>query len=394
MTRPPLQSIAALLLSFAVAGAGAGAAGGEILAVRTADAELAAAVREGFFFRWLAPRLDGVETRLGADAGGDFVVVAALLPAPEIAAQLEGLPLHLDDGAIVFDGTAYRRPQHALALRRPGGGPETWLVVGRQRERIAFLINQLLAGAADERYRRGEDFDYLLVESRYLRRTGRWLDRATTGDGTAARVAIDRASERDGMAERDRDWQGKAAIPGRRVVLRVPPRRRTEAALVELARQLDAAAAAMAQRIPVVLERPLVVVVEEDYVALGRYLGRVEEAVVPEADAGAAGDVHLVFHEQDLDAYRFAVAAALLRRAGIELPPWLADGAALWLSRGWYGQPYGGYLPALAAGDVLPTAAELLAAERQRDGSRVLWAPVAAAVIERLRGDGLRRKLA
>lgn len=157
-----------------------------------------------------------------------------------------------------------------------------------------------------------------------------------------------------------------------------------------LARQLDAAVAALAPRVPVAVDEPLTVAVEPDHVAQAARAGAVGEAV-----AGGPADVHLVLHPDDGFAYRHAVAAALLRRAGLgALPPYLLDGAALWLSGDWYGRAWRDWLPDLAAAGVLPTAEELLAAEPPPDGSRLLWTPVAAAVVDRLPGETVAEKLA
>ena len=161
------------------------------------------------------------------------------------------------------------------------------------------------------------------------------------------------------------------------------------AAAEELARDLDSAVRAMAPRVPVVLEAPLTVAIEPDHVAQALRAEAVGEAV-----AGGPSDVHLVLHPDDSFAYRHAAAAALLRRAGlVDLPPYLADGAALWLAGDWYGRPWAEWLPDLAAADVLPTAAELLAAEPPADGSRLLWAPLAASLVDRLPGNTLAEKL-
>lgn len=160
-------------------------------------------------------------------------------------------------------------------------------------------------------------------------------------------------------------------------------------AAAELARDLDAALRAMAARVPVAVDEPLIVAVEPDHVAQALRAGAVGEAV-----PGGPADVHLVLDAADGFAYRHAVAAALLRRAGHgELPPYLLAGAALWLSGEWYGRPWAAWLPDLAAARVLPTADELLAAEALPDGSRLLWAPVAAALVERLPGETVAEKL-
>jgi hypothetical protein len=147
----------------------------------------------------------------------------------------------------------------------------------------------------------------------------------------------------------------------------------------------------MAPRVPVTLSSPVTIVVEPDYAAQGRHAGEIGEAV-----RGRRADLHLVYHPDDLPAYRYALAGVLLDRAGIagKLPPEIAHGAALWLSRDWYGKPYPEWLPLLAAARVLPDAEEILAREEPEDSSNLLSAPAAAAVVDRLPGATLKERLA
>ncbi len=186
---------------------------------------------------------------------------------------------------------------------------------------------------------------------------------------------------------------GQAEIHGERVVLRVAPAERSRPELVRLAAELDRAAAGMAPRVPVTLSSPITLVIEPDYVAQAKHAGEIGEAVRGHSDNPA--DLHLVYHPDDLPAYRFALAGALVARAGLaeKLPPELARGAALWLSRDWYGRPYPGWLPLLAAARVLPDPEEILAREEPPDSSILLATPAAAAVVDRLPGATLAAKL-
>lgn len=187
------------------------------------------------------------------------------------------------------------------------------------------------------------------------------------------------------------------AFSGRAVRLSVRLPARASPDLAKLGADLDAAVAAMAPRVPVALERPIAVIVEPDYVAQARETGNVGEAVPGRGDGGGTDyDLHLVFDARDAAAYRFALARALLARAGLAggERPWIERGAALWLSGGWYGRPYGEWLPVLAAAGTLPMAAELLAESEQRDATALLWTPAAAAVIDGLPGETLAAKLA
>ena len=178
------------------------------------------------------------------------------------------------------------------------------------------------------------------------------------------------------------------------VTLRVPSGQAGRPELARLAASLDRSAREMAARIPLA-SAAVTVVLEPGYVEQALRTERIGEAV-----PGPPGDLHLVYHPDDLFAYRHALARVLLSRspaiAGRVPPGWLLDGAALWLSHDWYGRPYPEWIPRLAAARVLPTAEELLPAsgEEQQAASRVLWTPAAAAVVDRLPGSTLAEKLA
>lgn len=190
-------------------------------------------------------------------------------------------------------------------------------------------------------------------------------------------------------AARDAWLAGLKEIPGRHVVLRAPADRAKDSEIRDLQRRLDVAAERMARKVPVEIDEPLQVFLEEDYVRQGRYVGEIGEAVLDEA-----GAVHLVFHRQDEPAYRQTVALALVRRLRDDLPPWIERGAALWLSADWYGKPYEDWLPLFAAAGVLPTAEQLLSREVQPDSSDLLWVPAAAHVVGSRPGETLTDRLA
>ena len=199
------------------------------------------------------------------------------------------------------------------------------------------------------------------------------------------------------------------ALTGTRVTLLASPACLAgsgRAELLRLAAALDGAVAAMAPRLlgdsardPERLEPgpPIVVAVEDDFVEQARHTGEIGEAV-PAAAPDDRAELHLVYHPDDLFAYRIALAGRLIARAGLApaggLAPWLERGAALWLAADWYGRPYRDWLPWLAGAEVLPSAAELLAPGTPPAGPAVLWTPVAAALIDHLPGETLAAKLA
>jgi hypothetical protein len=298
-------------------------------------------------------------------------------------------------------------------------------------------------------------FDFLVRETPRLERRGRWRQ-------AAGAVVVDPASEHDDLGEWQRAAAALREMPGERVTLLASPARLAghgRAELERLAAELDGAVATMALRLlggaaraqpvrrqpepeqrdsapresaprrlasrqpeprqaessqaesrqpepsqaesrqpePSQPEPPIVIAVEDDFVEQARHTGEIGEAV-PAAAPGDRAELHLVFHPDDLFAYRVALAGRLIARARLGgaagLAPWLERGAALWLAGDWYGRPYREWLPSLAGAAVLPSGAELLAPATPPEGSSVLWTPVAAALIDHQSGETLAAKLA
>lgn len=401
-----------------------------VLAVRTppGDQALAAALRAGRFFRRAMPHLAGVRVELGPRAAGAVEVLVDVAPAAMAAASAAGLPLRFSAGAVELAGSRYTAPGQAAAARQPAASQPTWLVVGVDADGAAALADRLLLELAEAAGGFGGPppgaagapalgFDFLVREGPRLERRGNWRPEPAGGAFTA-----DPAGERDDL----REWRESAAawreLPGEHVTLLLPAARLTgpgRAEMAALAAALDAAAAEMATRVPVHAPAgpdarrpatPIVVAVEDDFVAQTRHTGVIGEAV-PAGLPDDRAELHLVYHPADLFAYRFAIAGRLIERAGLagpsaqadgraasaggagRLPPWLERGAALWLAGDWYGRPFRDWLPWLAGAEVLPSATELLAPESPAEGSAVLWTPVAAALLDRLPGSTLSAKL-
>jgi glycosyl hydrolase family 113 len=361
-----------------------------VLAIH-APADLLQPLREGSFFRWGLPRLAGLRVEVGPDASGDAEVWLDRLPAsPAVAARVQGLPVRVAEETVVLGGTRYAG--QALALRLPAAEKPAWIVVGPPGDalldlagEVLFRVAASLTGNGRGRRRAPLDVDYVLRESPWMERSGRWLRSA---DGS---WGIDPDKERDDLAAWERDFAGMAEIRSGRVVLRVAPDQKGRPELARLAAELDGATAEMAPRVPLAVSSPVLIVVEPDHVAQGRHTGEIGEAV-----PGPRADLHLVYDAADLPAYRFALARTLIARAGVAkgLPIALQRGAALWLSRDWYGRSYPDWLPLLAAARALPAAEDLLAEEEPPDASPLLWTPAAAALVERLPGATLAEKLA
>ncbi len=367
----------------------AGAEGRTIAVDVPAGAEAVAdPLRNSRWVRWILSQNEDLEVVVEPGAEGDTEILVRPLPVGEaVAGLLAGLPVRLDDGILELDGTAYRDHKLTFAVRLPRAEKRTWLVTGYRVDLLADLAGLVLLKEAGARIwgRGGEPFDYLLRETKWLERSGVWSPR---GDDTTLGFSVDRDAERDDLSVRDAYYDGMRVIAGRRVEVRASPAMAGRREVRELASRLDAAAGEMARRIPLDLEVPVRVVIERDHVAQGRHLGAIGEAVLT-----PAGAVHVVYHPRDEYAYLHRIAQALLDRAGITGPPWIADGTALWLSQRWFGRSWQAWLPRLAAADLVPRAEQLLAAERQEDGSAPLWTPAAASLVAALPGETAREKL-
>ncbi len=348
--------------------------------------EIADPLRHSRWMRWLVEQQQ-VKVTVEPGARGDVEILVRPLPVDgEIAELLAGLPVRLEDGSLWLDGTIYRDQALSLAVRLPRSEKRAWLITGYRLDRMAELAGIVLLKEAGARIwgRDGEPFDYLLRQTAWLERSGVW--RATPDAG---RFAVDRAAERDDFSARDAYYGAMGKIPGRGVELRAAAETASLGEVEALAARLDAAALAMAKRIPLDLERPVPVVIERDHVAQGRHLGDIGAAVLE------GGTVHIVYHPRDEYAYLHRIAQALLERAGLagDLPPWIGGGAALWLSGEWYGRDWRDWLPRLAGANVLPSAEQLLADEVQADASAPLWTPAAASLVDALHGETVRDKL-
>lgn len=350
--------------------------------------EVAAAIREGWFFRWLLPRLEGVRVEVGPEAPGRPLIRVLPWPPPEEGADLAPLPAGAEGEWILLAGDRYPASKVVAAVRLPGEirepGEAEWRVLGGGLEQRVEVVSQLLAWEVGGRG--GEGVDYLVQEHSWMRRSGRWRENGGIWE-------VDPARDQDGFAERRQWFAGLAPIAGEHLRLLVPAPQWERPELRRLAGELDRAVTGMARRLPAParsLEAPILVAVEEDFTAQGHHTGKIGEAV-----AGGPADLHLVFHPDDLYAYRVALAGVLIERAAgfPDLPPWLRRGAALWLAGEWFGRTWQGWLPDLAAAGAVPTADQLLAPELQPDASEPLWTPWAAAVVDRLPGETLKAKL-
>ena len=358
------------------------------------------------FQRWVLPSRDDLELKVvpsedpegpaAADSTAAIVLARTCPTEAEtldarLARQLAGFPVRFEADQLVLGSTRTRDPRATLALRlsrRDDEGPERWFVCGRTEAATAEATDRVLMQAAQVRWRRGgRDFDYLLLEHRWMERNGQWQ---WTEEGS---LGFD-PEEVDRFAERSADRESRTTTEHDPIVLRTPPGLADDSLPAQRARGLAIEVRSLAQALELDTQSldPIEILVEEDHVRQGRFLADIGPAVLTNA-----GTIHPVVEGfrsgEDLFHVHHSLARLLLRRAGFELPPALEDGAALALSRDWYGRPAEAWIPPLVTADVGPTADEVLATERPEDGSRVLWPPLVATALESLPGETFRQRL-
>ena len=348
--------------------------------------EIEDSLRINDWIDWLRRVDETLDIVAGPGVRGDIEILVRPSPVDDITRRLlDGLPVGWDDKGLRLGEATYAKPSLTLAVRLPDAAKRTWLVIGRDPERLAAGARMVMLKEAGARAwdRDNKPFDFLLRESAWLERSGLWQK-------TEAGWGIATETERDDFQSRDAAYAAMRPIPGRWVELRASAAMVARQDLKALAARLDSATGAMAKRIPLALAQPIRVIIEDDHVAQGRHLGDIGEAVLT-----SEGSVHLVWHPDDADTYLHQIARALLVRAKLseDLPLWIENGAALWLSRGWFGRDFEAWLPRLATARVLPTAEQLLATEQQEDSSAPLWIPAAASLVGASPGETLRKKL-
>ncbi len=138
-----------------------------------------------------AARARGVEVDLAAEgaavpAGFDLLRLSTLPPPDAVRDAVLVFPIGFEAGAFVFDGRTYRQKNEAVRLTASTGGEI--FVLGDSAAAVLALAGRWLAGAPP-----ASDYEVLSGE---LTRSGRFERR----DG---RLVVDRASDRDRIAQRE-----------------------------------------------------------------------------------------------------------------------------------------------------------------------------------------------
>ncbi|MEM1181656.1 MAG: hypothetical protein AAGM22_25155 [Acidobacteriota bacterium] len=361
-------------------------AGPTTLAVRTPDPAVGAALKSGPMQRWVLPQRPDLRLLVAPDADGEVLVETCALPAPTgKAPDLGARPGRLVEFGFRFGSgpaaVTYTDRDLAFAVRRPSSS--RWVACGFQAKAVAALVDRVLRQETGVRFwRRQEPFDYMVYEHEYSRRSGHWR----LEDGRVSPAA----DERDDLKARAATYAALETLEGQQVHIHIPPDGVEDPRGPALADSFDRDIVELQRRLvgePPSPTKPVEVIVERNYVEQGRHLGQINPAVV------SRGRLHVVFHGDDLEFYRVEMARLLLRRAGLELPPVLEDGAAVWLARSWYGRHFKDWMPDLGFARVLPTVDELTSGERPGDGSRVLFPIAVAWGLDQLPGVTLTEKL-
>jgi hypothetical protein len=192
-----------LLLAFL--GVVPGAAPGETPA---ASRRIAIVLPDGWpsssFERWTVfARRDGIEIRVAREnepdpAGWETVRLAAPPVSNDLRARLAAFPVTLEPAGFVFDGRAYRAAADAVVLSHPERPSET-LVLGNSRD-AAVRASRSIFRDSDGGPGRFRAF------SGELTKAGRF--RRARGGG----IEIDRASERDRIADRERFFSSLSSV--------------------------------------------------------------------------------------------------------------------------------------------------------------------------------------
>ncbi len=300
-------------------------------------------------------RLDAAAEDAPVPAGWETLRVAVMPPSAGTARRLArlGVVVAVDGRAFTFDGRAYRGPDDAIAIRDPRDRTET-LVLGMSREAAVRLAGRRL-------FRREPgDGDYRVV-SGDLSKTGRM----TT---TAGAVAVDRSSDRDEIAGRDRFLGSLATVERGNVRWRFAEGDRSavarlETSLSRYARKTSGPA--------------LEIRIYPDAVTKARVTGSsrpADVAAVPGTGAGTGPGIVRVEIDASAPAEPDLVAPALAAAAYASEDPRLAAHPTLLLALGaralgrWWGRDVPGFGAFAARADVAPTPREAMV--RSEDGPR------------------------
>jgi hypothetical protein len=362
-----------ILLGLLAAGLAEGAS--RKIAIRAPEAVLAAGELDRI--KGFAER-GGVSLDVGPEGApapsGAEVVRLGLVPVSETFAKaIARFPVRLEKDGFGFDGHEYRGPEEAICLTEPGKPTEIF-VVGNSPRALARLAGRRL-------FLRDDAPDYLVV-SGSLTKEGRF--------GKNSPLAIDRPSDRDGIAAREtflaaRKREEKNGIAW---IFREEERPAVDhwAGVVTAWSRGGAAVARKA---------PLSVAFFPDAVSKAKYAGSSRPADLTEEGSGFRVDVDASAPaEPDLVSPVLAAAAIAADTPALAKRPLLLAAAGARACRRWWGRDVGGFAAFARGADVEPSPADVVAGSPRL--SPVLAVGSAAAWLEagaRLDGEASVKKV-
>jgi hypothetical protein len=283
----------------------------------------------------------GVEVQIGPEGaptpkGWETVHLATLPIGGTLRAALARFPITLEEGGFLFDGRTYTGPEDAILLRDPAKPAETFVLGNSAASVLELCERRGLRAAA-----RLSDYE---VVSGDLAKQGRLI-------AEAGRLAIDAASDRDGIAARDRFFA------------ELKPE--TRGAVQWEVRAADAAAAAKWEKAASGFagKKPFTVRVFPDAAVKALYTGSSRPADLV-ADGGRIRvDLDAAaLAEPDLVSPVFAAAALAAADPRLLARPILLSAAGARRAGTWWGRDVRGFGAFARAAGVEPTVGEILGA--------------------------------
>jgi hypothetical protein len=317
----------------------------------------------------------GVSLDLGPEGApapsGAEVVRLGLVPVSEAFAKaVARFPVRLEKDGFGFDGREYRASEEAICLTEPGKPTEIF-VVGNSPRALARLAGRRL-------FLRDDAPDYLVV-SGSLTKEGRF--------GRGSPLAIDRPSDRDGIAAREtflaaRKKEEKNGIAW---VFREEERPAVDRWAGVVKAWIRGGAAHKA---------PVTVALFPDAATKAKYAGSSRPADLAEEESGFRVDLDASApSEPDLVSPVLAAAALAAETPTLARRPLLLAAAGARVCRRWWGRDVAGFAAFTRGADVEPSPADVVAGSPRL--SPVLAVGSAAAWLEagaRLDGEPAMKK--
>jgi hypothetical protein len=316
--------------------------------------------------RWASfAKRQGIEVRLGAPPepaeGWEIVRLASPPILEDFRRRLAPFPVIAERAGFTFDGRGYRAAGDAVVLSNPGRPLET-LVLGNSREAATRMLRRVLRseGGATGQFR---------AVSGELTKEGRF--RSTRGGV----LEIDRSSEKDRIAGRERFFSGLATAARGTAVWRFPESERK--AFEKWSPVLERFLAAAPVRSPATVR------LYPDPATKALYMGSSRPA-----DLSWEGDRARVDVDASAPAEPDLVSPVLASAAAGGAEPRLRNRATLLLATGarahgrWWARDVSSFASFLEAVGSHPTVADVLAGEENADVSPIASVGAAAAWLE------------